>query len=324
MQSMKKPAALNINFDSIRECLKLVGVSSTDISWNDPSFFSLSERFFSLAEKYKAKFTIFIIGKDLLNQAHVEQVRQWSLQGHEIANHTYSHHQNFGYLRYKEMYDEIKRSHDLISECIGHEPKGFVAPAWSYAPKQLDILEALAYKYDSSLFPSFLMPLIQLKLRFKSNLPRRMIPLLRKDIFGSVFGSRQPFLASKKKPWKRRKQKKGIVMLPLPVTSFRVPIWHSMSFLYDKKKYRQMIERAIDAHRAFYYLMHPVDLLCPKRDVVNIDGRIMNIERSNVPLDQKMELIENVFELLSQKCTFVTMSELADRQMRHLSYDSKL
>ncbi len=316
---MKKIASLNINFDSMCECLKLseASVQSTEIK--DPSFFEIADRFFALADEFGAKLTIFVIAQDLLNKKNLIQVRRWAESGHEVGNHTFSHPQNLAELKPNQIFKEIKKAHDIIGDCIGHAPKGFISPAWSYSPVQAEILTELKYQYDTSLFPSFLMPLVQLKLRFKSQVDKTTIPVVRKDLPGSLFGSRQPYFVSKERPWENNARAGKLLMLPLPVTRWRIPIWHSMSFICQKAHYEKALNSALDTSTSFYYLMHPADLVDPEKDCNHLNPMIKSIERFNIPISQKIANLRNALKIISRKSIFVTMSKLAHDQKEVLN-----
>ena len=316
---MKKSASLNINFDSMAECLKLSGISvkSTDIK--DPAFFEIADKFFMVADEIGAKLTIFVIAQDLLNTNNFRQVRKWAESGHEIGNHTFSHPQNLAELGSEEIRQEIKDAHNIIGDCTGYAPKGFISPAWSYSPVQAEILTELNYSYDTSLFPSFIMPIVQLKLRLQSKVEQQTIPIIRKDLYGSLFGSRQPYFVSPHHPWQNNSHSGDLLMLPLPMTKFRIPIWHSMSFIFSNKHYEQALNSAIDLSESFYYLMHPADLVDPSQDCNHLNPGLKNIERFNISISDKLDKLRNSLKIISQKCTFITMSELANQQRKLLN-----
>ena len=91
---------------------------SCQLYWH--SFFGGFDRIAEIAAKFKIQLSIFIVGKDLEDQV-VPQVKEWSDQGHEIGNHSWSHPVNLGALPKTEIYDEVIRSHDIIFEATGKE-----------------------------------------------------------------------------------------------------------------------------------------------------------------------------------------------------------
>jgi hypothetical protein len=311
MSDSKRPVALNVNMDSMRECMKLMGMDPKTLA-ADPSFFGVMDRFISIASEYGAKLTIFVIGKDLEDERNFDQVRKWSKLGHEIGNHTYSHHQSFGQLDSSGIRSEIRKAHDLIERCTGRAPVGFVAPAWSYSPLQIKELRSLGYLYDTSLFPSYLMPLIQLMLKMRSKLPDTDIPLLRKDLPGSLIGSHTPFIASVNSPWRgNRSSGEGVLMMPLPTAMMRLPIWHTLAFCLPESIFMLLLRSSIRRNKYFYYLMHPADLTCIKSDLKNISS-MSGVERMSVEIGVKEEKLKRVLDVVAEHGRFVTMRELAE------------
>lgn len=304
-----KYASLNMNFDSIRECLKLSGYGLNS-NMRDIAFFDVMDRFLEISDEYGFKFSIFVIGKDLERKENYNAVRRWSDLGHEIGNHSYSHHQNLAELPPEVIYKEISNSHKIISECTGVEPQGFIAPAWSYSPVIADILLSLNYSYDTSLFPSFLMPIVQLKVRWNSN-AKNAIPIIRKDLFGSFFGQRNPFFSSINDPYRNKKPIGKLLMMPLPTTRKRIPMWHTMSFMMKEKRFEYSLKNSINHCKAFYYLLHPVDLVDPERDLCLLPDSICNTERIKISLDNKLYLLKKSIGIIKKFCSLVKMVELA-------------
>jgi peptidoglycan/xylan/chitin deacetylase (PgdA/CDA1 family) len=306
---MRQPIALNVNFDSLSECLRLSGVPVDTQSFVDPCFGPIMDRFRSLAEEYGAPLTVYTIGRDLLSPAHRARVREWAADGHEIGNHTWSHSQALGNMSLADTYREIGRAHDLIAETTGSEPRGFIAPAWSTSRYVVQVLTELGYRYDTSLIPSWLQLVALAKLRLNSSagVP---VPLLRRDLPGLLWGSRQPYRATVSRPW--RGSGAGLATLPLPTARFRVPVWHTMGFMMSAARWERTLRGAIATSRAFYYLMHPVDLLDPATDLAGLPDAIRKVERITVPLKQKLDLLRRSLDVMAERAEFVTMERLAE------------
>jgi len=251
-----------------------------------------------------------MIGKDIENESNCRQIEKIVQAGHEIGNHSYSHFQNIAERKQQEIYFEIKKAHDLIKDNFNINSKGFISPAWSYSMRTSKVLQELGYEYDTSLAPSFIMPIGNFKLWLQSK-SREMIPLIRSDLKGALFGERNPFYPGNRVFWNDDKQteKEGLIMLPLPTTKLRFPIWHTLSFMIDESKWVNIISKNVD-NPGFYYLMHPVDLLCPEKDLKNLPSQIKSIERINTPLVEKLKKAELVFEILKERGT-VCMHEKA-------------
>lgn len=147
---MHSPIAIDINFDSLNENLGFPK------GFRDPSFFEVFDNFLLFSNKYNFKYSIYIIGKDLENPEISARVKDWHQAGHEIGNHSYTHHLNLGGLKKEQLRNEILRCHEAILNCTGEEPKGMICPAWATSAKVVDILIENHYLYDSSVFPSFI------------------------------------------------------------------------------------------------------------------------------------------------------------------------
>ena len=318
-----KKAALNINFDSLRTIIyqKSYGDDQYLEKVDDPCFFAILDRFVKLAEKYGVPLSFYMIGKDLENTKVADRVLHLSQSGHEIGNHSYSHISNLGDLPYSKIEQEIYKAHLIITDVLnGRTPDGFIAPAWSTSRNLIKALIKFGYAYDTSLFPSFIMPLIQLRLKLASDKGyKKSISVFRKDLWGNLLGSRKPFLASPRNPWNivpfSRGNNRDIMCLPLPTIWPRIPVWHSWAFKKGRRAYECMLRSAVKNNPAFYLLMHPADLFDPETDIRGFLELLLGFERMSVPLKDKMERMELVFDVICSECDVVTMKELAENQM---------
>lgn len=298
-----KDINININFDSL-----FFPLSIDRKSHKDPSYFQIADRFFAIAEKYRFKYTIFVIGRDLENAQVFERVREWSKAGHEIGNHSYTHNINLGWLPKNEIENEVMRSHEMIFKCTGVEPKGFISPNWSTSTALIDVLQKNNYLYDTSQFPSYFLFLILLKLKFlsKGNKDFNASYLKRRDKISALFGSRKPSFA-----------KGGLLIFPVPtVTPFRIPCWHTMGFVFGKKALSWLIKKAITGDNFYYYLAHPKDLADIRIDlssnIIEKYGNELVFEGMNVSLKKKLEYFESSVKLIAESGRrFATLKEIA-------------
>jgi len=70
--------------------------------------------------------------------------------GHELACHGWFH-EDFAELSADEQRDVLRRSVEAVRSVTGTAPAGFRAPYWSLGPATLDLVEAVGFRYDSSL-----------------------------------------------------------------------------------------------------------------------------------------------------------------------------
>ena len=92
-------------------------------------------------------------------------------------------------------------------------------------------------------------------------------------------------------------------------------MWHSWAFKKGRRAYECMLRSAVKNNPAFYLLMHPADLFDPETDIRGFLELLLGFERMSVPLKDKMERMELVFDVICSECDVVTMKELAENQM---------
>ncbi len=303
--------AWNINFDSL-----YFPLSIDRTLHRDPSFFQIADRFFAIANEFGISCTLFMIGRDLENPEVAARVKSWSSEGHEIGNHSWTHHENLGAMSDDFQRDEITRSHELITMTTGIEPRGYIAPTWSTSRATLQTLIDLNYLYDTSAFPSPILygALAKLALisRIHGNFDTRMFSRNDKKI--TLCGNRKPYLALPENMHAHNDT--GILMLPLPTVSiFRLPVWHTMAFFYPKFLFNILVKYAAE-QAGFYYLAHPADLSDLSVDIPhNILETHRNsfspFERMDVPLAKKIALMRGIIEQLSKEHSFARLDEIA-------------
>lgn len=305
-----KYAAFNINFDSLGFDYGFPSI------YRDPTFFSIADRFFDLAEKYQFKYTIFIIGKDLEKYENREAVKKWSDQGHEIGNHSWSHRPDLIQLGKKEIRQDVEKAHDIIFKVTGREPKGFISRGWFCSEPLLEVLLDLNYEYDTSLFPSWLAVPMVFKIwmnRKNVNTSERNILAL-KNFMYPFFGRRKEFLSIGKlyassSPKNLDGRTRKIALLPLPTTWWRFPCWHTLAYIFGRYFHKRILKSCLNQVGGFYYLMHPADLMVVE-DLM--PGRPCYFTRINFPLEQKVQILEESIRMvIDSGRKVVTMQELA-------------
>lgn len=107
----------------------------------------------SLLGKLGISSTLFIVGRDLEQEANVEVLRALKAEGHRFSNHSYSHALNFRDLSREEIESEVGRTEELIKDKLGEAPWGFRAPGYGASPALLEVLARRGYAYDSSIMP---------------------------------------------------------------------------------------------------------------------------------------------------------------------------
>ncbi len=303
---VNKPISFNINFDSLNEAFGFPK------GYRDPSFFEVFDRFNAIAIKHNFKYSIYIIGKDLANPEIAARVKDWSAQGHEIGNHSWSHPMNLGALSSSEIEKEVVKAHERIYSVTGVEPKGFIAPAWCCSQKIWNILIKYNYLYDTSVFPSILMYPMILKMVINHLKDRARLKkiLVRKDWFSPFQHDGEPFV------YKNQQLDKSLLILPLPTTRFlKIGYWHTVNFIFGAAFGKKILKSLLRDRDFFYYLLHPADLV----GEIDVDKCYSSsLERLSIPLGTKRNLFEEcVITCLTRGRDIVLMEDLARKFLQN-------
>jgi peptidoglycan/xylan/chitin deacetylase (PgdA/CDA1 family) len=80
----------------------------------------------SLLKKYGAKATFFVTGKNIMERP--ELLIQMKQDGHQVGNHSFSHHKMFSLFSVNEMVEELAKTSILIKKYAGGQPMYFRPP----------------------------------------------------------------------------------------------------------------------------------------------------------------------------------------------------
>jgi peptidoglycan/xylan/chitin deacetylase (PgdA/CDA1 family) len=276
--------------------------------FQDPVFHEVLDRFENLARWYDLKYTVQVIGRDLLQSEHSRRVRRLADAGHEIGNHTWSHHSGLAGLNRRWLEGEIIETHYRIAEVIGREPRGFTAPAWNYSERASEILLRRGYRYDASLLPSMTgYPVMLENALANLHRPWRMWRSIhRRDWAAGFRAPREPFLRN------------GLVILPVPTTPGRIAtaVWHGYGRIFGWKRHFNALRQTLAARRYFYYVVHPSDLCCDG-DLDGNPGRA----RFGGNFYRKARLLSDAFAIISDSgkrmTTLLGMSEVVRQEIEH-------
>ncbi len=106
-----------------------------------------------MLDAFKTRATFFVVG--WIAERHPNLVRSIIDRGHEIGCHSYLHRRVYT-LTPAEFRDDTKKAKDILENICEQVVLGYRAPSYSITSNSLwalDILAALGFKYDSSVFP---------------------------------------------------------------------------------------------------------------------------------------------------------------------------
>jgi hypothetical protein len=303
---MEKFISITIDVDTVSTLFPASGHSGLE----DTSFTAGLERFLKLFKKYGVQATFFLVGKDLEDEKNGAIVKEIASEGHEIANHTMNHIQSFHKLPDQKIIEEIAKTEKIIHDTTGVKVKGFRAPGWNTDRRVLEILSERNYLYDTSVFPTSIMPLAKL-IHYRKT---KNLPPLRRSTMGSIknmFASRNIY-----EPKLNKKKSGTDGILEFPVTTvpvFRVPFFGTMIFEIGMP-YITAFYRFVKTQKMINFSLHLAEL-CDKNSDFDIAILSKDINKGYVPkclhvgIAEKIKMFETLFGKFRNDFTFITMKD---------------
>jgi len=259
----------------------------------DPVTRVATERFCELADSLGVRGTLFTVGRALEDASASEAIGRAHAQGHEVANHTYSHLYDLSRSEPEAIKDEIVRGAAAVEAACGEKPQGFRAPGYLLGSRMLEQVASAGASYDSSVLPS---PVYQ-------GVKAAAVSML--GLFGrssgavlgdprEAFSPARPYRPDPHRPWKRGPGP----LLELPISSvLGLPLIGSVLVSAGARMASYLAVLA--ARAGFVNLeLHGVDLM--DLDADGLDPAL-GIQRDfKVPWGKKAEIISIFIRALLQ------------------------
>lgn len=302
-------ATIQVDLDGLWTTLEYYGHHQE--CWPDPFFEKAIPRYLDLFKKYNIKATFFLIGKDGEVPEKVALIKRIKEEGHEIANHTYSHPFGFRSLSFEQQRQEIVRGEEVIHKITGKTPLGFKAPGYDMDHQLLQILHEKRYSYDSSMMPTFVYPIImRMNNIFSGGIPRTHGPK-----WYWALAPNKPYIPSLQKEWRKESaNKKNILtdqndqkkILEIPssvIPFFRLPFHATfalrLGYFYFKAAYAIIKIKNVP----LVYEFHAADLA----DTIS-DQRLSHLK--NYPLEKRLKLVEKIIQKIARDYTILPTQDL--------------
>lgn len=269
-------------------------------------------RFRELFARHGVRATFFVVARDLVEDSRGRALlADLSRDGHELANHSYSHPYDLVRLGPAAIAGEIDQAHQAIAACAGAPPVGFRAPGYEVSAEVIDLLRARHYRYDSSAFPSA--PYYSAKAAVMG------LMRLRGRQSGSILGSprimtapRAPYRPAAGAPY--RAGELDIVELPMAVTPFmRLPVIGTSLISAPEWIRRRLVAAALRA--PFFNLeLHGIDLCDADADQIApaLVARQPDLRR---PLAGKLAALDaTLAQIAAAGASFQRLDEVASIQ----------
>jgi len=300
---------------------KLIGTISVDVDTFEDIFkssFTVIEKNYHCDEfteglnnlniflkRYQIKATLFCVGQDLRWPANQKIVKNLYRSGYEIASHTMHHAQGLRLLTTKQKIDEIAQFEKTYRSIFKCTPVGFRSPGWNIDDSVISILVKRGYKYDSSLFPTSLTPLMKL-LHFNA-MKHRSFP--DRTTLGSmkyIIYPTKPFRTSKDK---LSPGKNGLIEFPVSVTPiWRFPIFATGLFKFGVDNFSRQIKSYSQAGYPLQFMLHLFDFVDFKSQkykpfIHSIQGEY-TAQSTQMSLTQKLMILKNAFDIMTREYIF--------------------
>ena len=287
--------------DNIHHYLRARDYKPTKLTNLDSIYEDAIPRMLDIFDEFNIKSTFFVVGEDAIKYPH--RIKEMIKKGHEVANHTFNHYQHFLHLKKKEKEFEILECKKVLEDISGQEVIGFRAPGWNIDKVSMEILHNYGFKYDSSIFPSYLNPLINF-VNILSNNGKIAKSLGENPKLG--FASKKPYYPNLEKIWKKGKQRKLLEIPPTVVPILNLPWLGTTLYKLGKPTYN-FSKVFVDKFRdIILYQLHAIETIDHK--VVN-DNRLYLKPGFMLDTDKKVDLYR--FFLNSFKdCVSMTLKDI--------------
>ena len=268
------------------------------------------ERFQRFLEPYHAQATLFMVGSDFRHAENHDAIRSIAAAGHEIANHTYSHAQGFRDLTPAQKEEELAGMEEWCQKVTGRLPVGFRSPGWNIGDDALSVLLRRGYRYDSSIFPTVLMPVLKI-LHWYSMRSRQGAQRTTMGHLWYMLAPTVPYRTSRRSLGRRGRD--GLIEFPITVTPLlRLPFYATflvstgMGLFQVSRRLLRLFKRPVQFQ---FHLSDFVDYSHPDlAGQVPEDGQGLYVPHAlRMKLDHKLALFHRVMDDLAEDYCFLTL-----------------
>lgn len=312
---MSRTGSISVDVDSLSSIYKGQGCSRLD-GYSFIEFRTGIENMLAFFDRFKLKVTMFMVGNDFLHEQNHEAIRAIQNEGHEIANHSMTHPQDFRWLSGEEKRRELNGMGDICETVTGRRPIGFRSPGWNIDDSAIPILNDLNYTYDSSVFPTYLMPLM----KFAHWLSMSKQPRGVRTTMGQLdymFAQKTPYRISDTSLRKTGKNK--LFEFPLTVSPIlRIPFFATLLLFTGISFYRLLYHSIEAAGLPVHFQMHLSDFIdysLPELadQMPRINQGVYVPQALNTPLEKKLHVFEDMIALMIRDYSFITLEEWSRR-----------
>ena len=312
----KPVASISSDIDTLQSIYQGRGCSRPG-GYSHSEFSEGLEEFGQFLESFSARATLFMVGRDFLRTSDNGIIRNQHSAGHEIANHTMTHAQGLRLLPLAEQEREIREMEELCLRVVGVRPVGFRAPGWNIDDHGAEILKKRGYLYDSSVFPTSVMPALKM-MHWRSTWTRPAIERTTLGRLSYALAPRRPYRTASTRLGRRGDA--ALIELPVTVTpTLRLPFFATWLLATGFAHFRRAYRRIRSQFEWLQFQFHLSDFVDYGRDEYRnqVPSRGTGVyvpQALRTPLREKRELFRRAISLIAEDYSFVPLREIAERQ----------
>ena len=204
---------------------------------------------------------------------------------------------------------------EICNSVTGIRPIGFRSPGWNIDDSAIPILKEMGYRYDSSVFPTSLMPLM--KFAHWASMSGQAKP-------NRTTMGRWRYMAAPIKPYQTNqtslsnKGESGVIEFPVSVTPFlRLPFFATLLLKVGNKFYKTFYESIKRAGMPVHFQMHLsdfVDYSLPElQDQIPPTRQGAYVPQAlATPLKKKLNVFGMMMDLMVADYDFITLNKWSE------------
>lgn len=293
---MRHDAGLSLDVDSVSS--HLAGYGYDPPPDDGAAYRRAVPRALDALEHAGARATFFLIAEEA--RRHPDVVTAIVAAGHEVASHSMTHRLPFRGLDGPALERETAGSKAVLEGLTGRRVEGFRAPSWDAGPRLLHALVAAGYRYDSSAYPSFLLPLLRWSVARRSAASG---PPAARTAWAHALGP---------SGLHRRTTPAGpIIEVPVcTAPGLRLPYYHTLRLLAPPPLFAAVRRLAHLRRGPVWYQFHAVDFLGMAED--GLDPRMDRHPGMRLPLDRKRAAVRGALGELGGGRAIVPLREIVE------------
>jgi len=312
---MNMNAAISIDMDTLASIYKGQGCTRKG-GYSYIEFRSGVENMLRFFDTFGIKTTMFMVGDDFLHKENHATIQEIVRHGHEIANHSMSHPQGFRWLSDDEKEHELSQMNAICKSVAGTSPIGFRSPGWNIDDRTIPILNKLGFRYESSVFPTSLMPL----LKASHWLSMSKQPGKDRTTMGQIsymLAPLTPYHVSNHTLG--RKGTNPLIEFPISVSPiFRIPFFATLLLLTGIGSFKMLYRRIRAAEQPVHFQMHLsdfVDYSSPglKDQMPDVSHGTYIPKALHTPLEKKLFVFKQIITAIAADHDFLTLAEWANQ-----------